>query len=67
MRLYLGLDPVEMPSQTTGRYAAKRVAEHIGLDPDEREWWLKLWPNGSTIDPEEVVAEHDGQAVVLLG
>ncbi len=41
---------VEMPSATTGRYAAKRAAEACGYDADGSEWGAldARWPNSYT-------------------
>lgn len=56
--------PVEMPSATTGKYAAKRAAEAMGYDPYEHDWMLEH--NGLLVDPDEVVAELDCEGVRLV-
>ena len=56
---------VEMPAATTARFAAKRIAEAFGLDPDAREYILFDPANRRLIDQDEVMAEWDGKAVVV--
>lgn len=55
---------VEMPAATTGRYAAKRIVEALGYDPDEQEWAL-MGPQGQ-LDPDRVVAGYEGATVYLM-
>lgn len=61
------LVPVEMQGATTGGYAALRVAEAMGHDPEVGGWNLACWKNGHlvTIDPDAPVADLDGQTVYL--
>ena len=56
-----------MDSTTTGKYAAKRVAEHIGYDGDIA-YQLYLWtPNGSTrIDDDEIMVNYNNFSVARL-
>ena len=67
-KLYLagGNEVVDMPPATTGKYAAMRVAEHLGYDPEEHAFELRLWPNGPVIHEDEIVEGYDQQRVVLV-
>ena len=47
---------VEMPSATTLRYAALRVAEHLGLDTEANHYFL--------LEPR-TFRRHDGQALAI--
>ena len=58
--------PVEMPASTTARYAAKRVAEAMDLDPQARDFFLIDIAREEPIPCDDVVADWDG-ALVLLG
>ena len=58
---------VDMPPATTGKYAAMRVAEHLGFDPEEHLFVLELWPSGPEIDQDEIVSDFDGQRVRVIG
>lgn len=42
---HIGGDTFEMPGVTTAMYAAKRIAEELGYDPD-LPWTLAYWKNG---------------------
>ena len=55
----------EMPSATTCRYAAKRLADELGLAPDEREWCLVDPSSGMSLPQGEVIAPWDGRVVGL--
>ena len=59
--------PIEMPSATSGGYAAMRVAEALGYDPGVGGWKLASFREGhlADIDSEAPVAELDGQMVFL--
>ena len=57
---------VEMPSATSMRYAAKRVAEAVGLDAGAGEYALCLGRTGRLIPQGAVVADYDGQVVGLM-
>ena len=59
---------VEMPDATSMGYAAKRVAEFVGIDPDLKGLVLiDLVHMGgrSHIDPTDVAKKWDGKRVVL--
>lgn len=60
-----GSVPVNMPAATTARYAAKRCAEAIGLDPQAREYVLLGMGRSSVIDGSVVMAPWDGRPVRL--
>jgi hypothetical protein len=55
---------VEMPSATTARYAAKRVAEKLDLDPD-RAWFL-LTDQFLLIEEDLIVGEFPGALIYLV-
>ena len=57
--------PVEMPSATTARYAAKRTAEVWDLDPSG-EYGL-VDPVGCRMIPQEDVIEPWDGKVLMLG
>ena len=57
---------VKMPSATSMRYAAKRVAEAVGFDPDMGEFALCIHDTRRLIPQEDVVADYDGQVVGLM-
>ena len=52
-----------LPALTTGKYAAKRVAEQLGIDPDAN---LGLAVDGNLIDPDEILAAYDNIAFDAL-
>lgn len=54
-----GNTEVEMSGATTVKYAAKRVAEHLGFDPYERNWQLFQQPDGFISD-DILVSEITG-------
>ena len=58
---------VEMPAVTTAGYAALRLAEAAGLDPDAGDWdWCIIGAEGYRIINEtEIMAPWDGKQVVL--
>ena len=56
---------VEMPAATTARYAAKRIAEAFGLDPDATEYVIFDPATAKVIDQDEVMAGWNGMAVVV--
>ncbi len=58
-----GEHPVEMPGATSGKYAAKRAAEAVGLDPEQ--WWALLYGGHTIIPEDEAVAALDGQVFTL--
>lgn len=64
VRLRTQAGPVEMPAVTTVAYAAKRVAEALGWDPHQS--WL-LAHRGQLLDPDALVADLDGEMVLLIG
>ena len=47
---------VSMPGATTILYAAKRAAEELGLDPDEREWCLVY--GRTPLYQDDLIADH---------
>jgi hypothetical protein len=53
---------VTMPRATTGKYAAKRVAEALGFDDDDA--WI-LIAGLKEIPGDEIMADHDGETVWL--
>ena len=55
---------IEMPAVTTGKYAAKRAAEELGLDPDI-DWRLIRIKNNKFVDPDESVAALNGERVYV--
>ena len=57
--------PVDMPSATHGRYAAKRVAEALHLDPDYAYYWLCDAFAWAKIAQEEPIAPFNGHVVIL--
>ncbi len=59
VQLESGSTEVEMSSVTTVKYAAKRVAEHLGFDPYERNWQLFQQPDGFISD-DVLVSEIQG-------
>ncbi len=56
---------VEMPGATTARYAAKRMAEAAGLDPDDRDWALGETETLRTIPQNAVIAKWAGKRLSL--
>ena len=56
---------VEMPAVTTAGYAALRLAEAAGLDPDAGSWFIAGEMGFSIIDETEVMAPWDGKQVTL--
>ena len=56
---------VEMPGVTTCRYAAKRMAEELGLDPNERDWCLVDPRSGRRVPQGDLVAPWDGSVLGL--
>ena len=56
---------VDMPGATTCLYAAKRMAEQLGLDPSEREWCLVDPRSGMTLPQGDVIASWDGRMLGL--
>lgn len=61
--------PFEMPGATTVRYAAKRVAEGFGYDPEDptMEYKLLLVQSGDPLDPGDVIADYDQCYLALVG
>ena len=57
---------VTMPGSTSGRYAAKRVAEVIGMDPDSTEFQLRDAVSRQVIPMDVVILPWDGKAVELI-
>ena len=57
--------PIEMPGATTCLYAAKRVAEVVGLDPAGREWCLVDPSSGMALPQGDVIAPWDGRLLSL--
>ena len=56
---------VEMPGATTVGYAAKRMADAIGLDPDGGEYFLAYPRTRRVLNPDEIVAPLNGQMVLI--
>ena len=56
---------VEMPAATTARYAAKRVAEALGLDPEAKEYLLLDPADSTLIDPGAGMRLLDGRFLLL--
>ena len=56
---------VDMPAATTVRYAAKRCAERVGLDPQAEEWVLVEPGRHEAIDGALIIAPWDGLPVFL--
>ena len=56
---------VDMPGVTTCRYAAKRMAEELGLDPNEQDWRLVDPRSGSPLPQGDLVAPWDGRVLGL--
>lgn len=56
--------PVDMPAATSGRYATKRVAEALGLDPN-REFRLVEIGTHLPISTDDPVAPYNGHFVHL--
>ena len=57
---------LEMPGATSIRYAAKRVAEAIGLDPNAGDFELVHGYSNQPIPQKDIVAQYDGHEVGLL-
>ena len=70
IRLFVRRGPgqvcVEMPATTTALYAAKRLAEALGLDPLAREWVLLDPTDQRALDGDEVMGPFD-QRLFTLG
>lgn len=58
--------PLEIPGVTTVGYAALRVATAFGLDPYGAIYHLIAMETGQPLDPNHLVAQHDGLHVGLL-
>lgn len=56
---------VEMPCATTIRYAALRMVEALGLDPEGATYHLVNTRTRRVIPGDDLVAAHDGQEVHL--
>ena len=56
---------MDMPGATTCRYAAKRMAEELGLDPDGKEWCLVDPASGMALPQGDVIAPWDGGVLGL--
>lgn len=59
---------VEMPSATTAKYAAARVAEALGHDVSDGRLTFALEElGGRMIEADHVMADHDGKRLRLYG
>ncbi len=56
---------IQMPGATTARYAAKRLAEAVGLDPDDQDWALAETNTFRLISQNDIIANWDGVRVSL--
>ena len=56
---------VTMPGATTGRYAAKRMAEAAGLDPDDRDWGLGDTDTLALMRQDDVISNWEGKRLSL--
>ena len=56
---------VDMPGATACRYAAKRLAEELGLDPDGQEWCLVDPGSGMPLPQGDVIAPWGGRVLGL--
>lgn len=60
-------DSITMDSTTTGKYAAKRVADHLGYDDDYvYELYVQTEKGSTRIGDDEIVAEYDNYSVSRL-
>ena len=57
---YIPPRSVEMPGVTTMGYAAMRVAEALGMDPQGMEYFLLDGKTYHVIPPDDLAAQHDG-------
>lgn len=65
--IYVGKAFFEMPGATSVAYAAKRVAEGKGYDPDDPVLQFNLGlPDGSHLPEEDVIADYDECHLVLF-
>ena len=56
---------VDMPGVTACRYAAKRMAEELGLDPNSKDWCLVDPRSGMPLPQGDLIAPWDGRVLGL--
>ena len=63
--IYFGPEktPIEMPGATSILYAAKRIAESIGLDSDH--YW-RLHSGGRIIPDDNIIADYDCKTIDFI-
>lgn len=64
--IHCGHVSVTMPGVTTAKYAADRVAEALGYDVETRAFSLEE-PGVGPLDPDSIMADHDGKRMRLYG
>ena len=62
--LWLNDLAIEMPGVTTCGYAAARVAEVMGFDPQEGPYHIQV--KGALLPPYALVVDYDGAEVECL-
>ena len=59
---------ISMPGATLAKYATARVAEALGHDVEDGRYAFSLEePGVGPIDPDHVMADHDGKRLRLYG
>ena len=61
-----GICSIEMPGATSLRYAALRLAEHIGLDTEQKRYFLLNPATMEQYSGDELSSDYDG-TVFFLG